>query len=72
MPMSLDSQRFYERYRSHSLVGDEPRLLTAAILLTPDDEDELGELALGDEASESEQAYQDESECKRIGAGLPG
>ena len=59
MPISLDSRRFYERYRAHSLVGDENNLLN----LTSEELQALSQdMQLNShEPSESEQAYGDES-----------
>ena len=59
--MSLDSRRYYERYRSHTLVGEENNLLN----LSAEELQELTQnLQLSNhEPSESEQAYCDESEC---------
>ena len=68
MPMSLDSKRYYERYRAHSLVGHENNLLG----LTTEELQELSQNAQlnSHDPSEAEQAYGDESEYRIVNRGI--
>ena len=62
MATSLDSRRFYERYRSHSLVGEDNNLLG----LSTEEMQELNQSLQNNDIGDTENAFSEESKCNDL------